>query len=280
MKKWTGIPYKDVGTHELYLDVFVPETAEKPPVILWVHGGGWNELNRTWSLVTPMLDLGYAVASVDYRYCDEAAFPAQLLDLKEALLFVRKHADEYGYDGSRIIASGDSAGAHLACLLGVSEGNAEWERPGEDYSVQAVVDFCGPVWFAGIVRPDAQAGDRPNIERLLGAPCGSKGFYARAAAASPLTYINGKEPPFLILHGSEDPTVPVAQARLLRNRLEEAGDVVHMYYIPGGVHALGGELLDRVVREFLDYYVKGEKTVTEPRVLAGHYRTLPKREQP
>ena len=76
----------------------------------------------------------------------------------------------------------------------------------------------------------------------------------------------------LIVHGSEDPVVAVAQARKLRNALEAAGDAVHLYYVPGGLHSMGGELLYAVMDEFLRYYLKGEKTVTEPKVLAEHYR--------
>ena len=84
-----------------------------------------------------------------------------------------------------------------------------------------------------------------------------------------------KTPPFLILHGSEDPAVPPDQSRLLRNALEEAGIPVHMYLVPGGVHALGGKLVYDVVQEFLDYYVKGIKTVETPPIEGTHERRDP-----
>lgn len=272
MKEWKNILFKTVEERRLYLDLFMPEDAVTPPIIMWVHGGGWNELNRTWSLVMPMLEKGYAIASVDYRYCDEAPFPAQMLDLKDAIVYLRRHAGEYGYDGSKLVLSGDSAGAHLACLAGLSEGNGAWEKPGEDYSVQAIIDISGPASLGDVVPPEAKAGDLGSIEKLLDAPCDSKAFFAAAAAASPLTYIRGGEPPVLIVHGSEDPVVAVTQARKLRNALEAAGDAVHLYYVPGGLHSMGGELLYAVMDEFLRYYLKGEKTVTEPKVLAEHYR--------
>ena len=100
MTEWKNILFKEIENRKLYLDLFVPEDVPAPPIIMWVHGGGWNELNRTWSLIMPMLERGYAVASVDYRYCDEAAFPAQMSDLKDALLFLKKHGDAYGYEDS------------------------------------------------------------------------------------------------------------------------------------------------------------------------------------
>ena len=91
----------------------------------------------------------------------------------------------------------------------------------------------------------------------------------------PITYINGTEPPFLILHGSVDPTVSPNQSRALRNALEAAGVPVHMYLVPGGVHGLSGVLIDQIVQEFLDYYVKGKTTVITPQLTSEHDRTIP-----
>lgn len=272
MKTYMDIPFLKTDVRTLCLDLYLPENVSEPPLILWIHGGGWNELNRDWNLMYPMTDQGYAVASVGYRYADEAAFPAQILDLKAALRFLKKNGALYGYDGSRIIASGDSAGAHLACLLGTSAGYAPWEEPGEDCSLQAVVDLCGPIDLGCMIPEGAKPGDRPGMERLLGAPCGTPEFAKKLKEACPVTYIDGSEPPFLIVHGTDDPTVPPAQSFLLRNALEQAGDRVQMYYVPGAVHSMGGELLIRVVREFLDFYIKGEKTVTAPPVLEQHFR--------
>ena len=100
-------------------------------------------------------------------------------------------------------------------------------------------------------------------------------FSGRAALASPDTYVDGTEPPFLILHGSADPTVSPDQSRMLRNALEAAGVPVHMYLVPGGVHGLSGELIDRIIQEFLDYYVKGKTTVITPELTSEHDRTVP-----
>lgn len=272
MKSYLDVVYKKVEGHELYVDFYIPEDVENPPVIMWIHGGGWTELNRKWCLVYPQLKRGYAVCSVDYRYADEAVFPAQMLDLKDALLFVKENGKKYGYDGSKVILSGDSAGGHLCSLLGVSAGNSDWEKEGCDYSVQAVVDFCGPTSF-GALRP-AEHEDNELFQVLFGGDGARKSLLGRVAAASPLTYVDGSEPPFLILHGSVDPTVDPQQSRLLRNALEEAGVPVHMYLIPGGVHGLSGKLLDDVVQEFLDYYVKNKTTVITPELTSEHDRTV------
>lgn len=277
MKQYLNVPYKETETHALCADFYIPEEIENPPVILWIHGGGWKDLNRKWCLVYPQLERGYAVCSVDYRYSDEAVFPAQMLDLKDALLFVKEHGATYGYDGSKVILSGDSAGGHLCSLLGVSAGNSDWEKPGKDYRVQAVVDFCGPCSLGELAGEDWD--DNQVINQLLGTKGEKKTIKGRGAAASPDTYIDGTEPPFLILHGSADPTVSPDQSRILRNALEKAGVPVHMYLVPGGVHGLSGELLDRIIQEFLDYYVKGRTTVITPQLTAEHDRTIPYRKR-
>lgn len=113
------------------------------------------------------------------------------------------------------------------------------------------------------------------MNELLGTKGDRKAIKGRGAAASPDTYIDGTEPPFLILHGSADPTVSPDQSRILRNALEEAGVPVHMYLVPGGVHGLSGELLDQIIQEFLDYYIKGKTTVITPELTKEHDRTIP-----
>lgn len=273
MKEYKNILYKRVKARDLYLDIFLPEEEENPPLIMWVHGGGWKELNRTWNLAMPMVEKGYAVATVDYRYCDEGMFPIQMLDLKDALLFLRIHAGQYGYDGSKIAVSGDSAGAHLAAMLGVSEGNQDWETIEGDYSVQAVIDMCGPVDLSMSFQGKEKSLD--DSAELLGVSATSKAGFGRAALGSPMTYIDGSEPPFLIMHGSEDPVVSPKHSILLRNALEKAGVPVMMYLVPGALHAFGGKLVVDIMSEFLDYYLKGTKTVETPEVKKCHCREIP-----
>ena len=163
--------------------------------------------------------------------------------------------------------------SHLCSLLGVSAGNSDWEKAGEDYRVQAVVEFCGPCRLGDPGHQDTA--DHDIVRQLLGVSDCGKALAGRGAAASPDTYVDGTEPPFLILHGSADPAVSPDQSRILRNALEAAGVPVHMYLIPGGVHGLGGELVDCVVQEFLDYYIKNRVTVLTPELQPIHDRTVP-----
>lgn len=267
MEKHLDIIYKKVEGRNLYLDIYVPD-EKNAPLVLWTHGGGWRSLNRKWNLVMPLVERGYAVASADYRYSDEEIFPAQMYDLKEALLYLKKHGAEYGYDASKIAVAGDSAGGHLAEMLGVSIGNKNWEREDEDYSVQAVIDFSGAVKLCNPKDTDC-------FSQLVGARLGTKTYTERVSMARPVNYIDGSEPPFLILHGSSDTVVSMQDPRSLRNALEDAGVPVHMYLVPGGEHGLSGKLVDDIVCEFLGYYLKGQKTVITPEVKEIHQRTVP-----
>ena len=109
MSRYEDVIYKMTDTHPLYFDLEVPEDVENPPLIMWIHGGGWKDLNRKWNLVSNMSGRGYAVASIDYRYSDEDCFPADIIDCKDALWYLRKHAAEYGYDPEKIIVHDFSA---------------------------------------------------------------------------------------------------------------------------------------------------------------------------
>lgn len=210
--------------------------------------------DRKSPLLRRQVQRGYALASIEYRLSGQALFPAQIIDCKDALAFLKQHAGEYGYDASRVAVGGDSAGGHLATLMGTTIGHADWEQPGTDYSVQAVVDYYGPT---ALCRdwPNAGRTDSPE-SLLLGAHTQTRRGRALAAAASPLTYVDGSEPPFLILHGDRDNTVPYAQSQYLRNALEEARVPVSMLRVLGGGHGFESPVADAAVDNFLDFYLK------------------------
>ena len=253
MKEILDIVYRETSDGPLMMDLFLPQGVDNPPLILWIHGGAWQIGDRKWCLLKRQADRGYAVASVDYRLSGTAIFPAQIVDCKEALLFLRANAAQYGYDGSRVAVGGDSAGGHLAALMGTSAGHSHWEPEGADCAVQAVVDFYGPTAFWRDW-PNARKDNSPEA-CLIGAPATSMQGRMLAAAASPLTYVDGKEPPFLILHGDCDDTVPYSQSLLLRNALEKAGVSVAMHRVFGGGHGFDSPAANAVVDAFLDRHL-------------------------
>jgi acetyl esterase/lipase len=253
------------GGHERQkLDLYLPAHAQKPPLVVWIHGGGWQNGSKDRTPTLALLSHGYAVASINYRLSSHAVFPAQIEDCKSAIRWLRAHAAKFGYDGDRIAAWGSSAGGHLVALLGVTGDEKEFDR-GErlDVSsrVQAVVDFYGPT---DLLNMDAQATaisrmkhDAPESPeaKLLGGPVQEN--TAKARRASPLTYVSKEDTPFLIVHGDADPLVPVAQSHTFVAALNKAGVDASLYVVKGGGH--GGfrdPEVDVRVRAFLDRVLK------------------------
>jgi acetyl esterase/lipase len=234
------------------LDIYSPTQGKPPyPVVVIIHGGGWTMGDKRGELplaaIPGFLALGFAVASINYRLAPDAVFPAQLLDVKAAIRYLRHTATEFGLDPDRIAVVGESAGAHLAALLGTTQGLAEFDDPAlgnPDVSsdVHAVVDFYGP---ADLTTSDAQralnppcpAEPDPNIGLLLGAsPAEAPDV---AAAASPITYLQpGRDvPPFFIAHGDVDCVVPHQQSVELHEAIEAvAPGRSQLTIVPGSGH--------------------------------------------
>jgi len=252
MKKILDIEYREVGGIKMYVDLYLPDGVESPPLIFWIHGGGWMHGDRKGCALLNQVERGYAVSSVEYRLTGTAPFPACIEDCKYALAYLRDNAAKFGFDPKRVCVAGDSAGGHLSALMGVSAGHADWEPEGADCSAQAVIDFYGPAGLSNMRPPDFT--ETEVLDLLLGMPIRSKKGQMAAAAASPVTYITGAEPPFLIIHGDKDDVVPIGQSYMLRNELEKCGVRVAMHTVFGGGHGFESAAVGAVINEFLDYH--------------------------
>jgi acetyl esterase/lipase len=223
------------------------------PLVVIIHGGGWTTGDKRGELasgaIPGFLDLGYAVASINYRLAGEAVFPAQLLDVKAAIRHLRANARAFDVDPDRFAAVGESAGAHLAALLGTTPDVAAFDdlalgNGGVSSAVQAVVDFYGP---ANLTTADAQrtlnpgcpTEPDPNIALLLGAPPAASPELA--TAASPVSYLHRSQrlPPFFIAHGDADCVVPYQQSVELHDAIEAvAPGRSQLAIVPGSGHYL------------------------------------------
>ncbi len=240
------------GFRPLLLDLYTP-AGPPAPVVLFLHGGGWRLGTRsvfcpTWRDWRPdpfgrLVAAGFAVASVDYRLSGEAVFPAQLQDATAALRWLRTRADELGVDADRVVAWGESAGGHLAALLGLTAGRPDLtELVGGEATapVAGVVDWYGPANLQTVqaqARPDAIArSDAPDSREslLVGAPVAQAPELARRA--SPVTYVHAGAPPFHLAHGSDDRFVPAGQSEELAGALRAAGVPVELTIVPGADH--------------------------------------------
>jgi acetyl esterase/lipase len=241
-----NIPYVENGHKRQVLDLYVPEEkSDKPlPLVIWIHGGAWFAGNRAQPPMLYLVSKGFAVASIDYRFSQDAIWPAQINDCKAAVRFLRANAAKYNLDPDHFGVGGDSAGGHLAAMLGTSGDVKELEGDlgNQDVSsrVQAVLDWFGPTDFTQMTQQSGPKSvlkhDGPNSPeaRLLGGPLEEK--LELAKTANPITYIDKKTPPFLIMHGDSDRVVPLGQSVILAKALIDAGAEVTMKTIPGADH--------------------------------------------
>jgi acetyl esterase/lipase len=237
--------YSRAGGQDRLADVFIPTSADRPPVVLWLHGGGWRFGDRRLApdLAAFAQASGLGVVSIDYRLSDEARFPAPVEDVKTAVRWMRSSAQELGLDGGRIGLWGSSAGAHLAACAALS-GEHQFitgEYPDYSSAVQAVVDGYGPMDFGSIdadrqvsasLGTDAEslgignlvaAGDPDSFEsRFLGVPVAASPDAVKLA--DPVHYLRPGSPPFLILHGQADTLIPCKQSEYLFRAIEGTGN--------------------------------------------------------
>lgn len=238
------LDYAGGGNRQQMLDLYTPEDAVGPlPLVVWIHGGGWRSGSKANCPALPLTKRGYAVASLNYRLTDEAHFPAQIEDCRAAIRWLKAHAKKYKIDPDRIGVWGASAGGHLAALLGTSANASGWDGVGghkdQSASVKAVCDYFGPVDFLHDYNPDRAAKADSPVGRLLGGPLSDKHDAARQA--SPLTYITSEAPPFLIVHGDHDTTVPIKQSELLLDALNKAKVPATLVKVKNGKHGAFGE---------------------------------------
>lgn len=242
------VNYADTKVLSQTLDLVVPPnpTGKPLPLLVYVHGGGWQLGDKRPNPMLGLVNMGYAVASINYRLSQEAVFPAQIYDCKAAIRWLRAHADQYHLDKERIGVGGDSAGGHLVALLGTSGDVKELEGDVGKYRdqpthVACVVDVYGPTdlsvfWQQAEKAKNVFVANKAGspIDQLFGGPVEEKTDLVKLA--NPITFVTKKTPPFLIVHGDHDPLVPLAQSEILKDALERAGVPVHLEVIKGGGH--------------------------------------------
>lgn len=252
------------GGRDLNMHIVLPkERSSKPaPAFVWIHGGGWMGGTKEGGLgaVGPFVRKGFVGATIEYRLSGEAPFPAQIEDCKCAIRYLRAHADKYNIDPERIAVGGSSAGGHLVALLGTSGGVQELEGTGgwpeQSSSVQAVLDLYGPTDFQLFVTTagyESHNKDGSPESRLLGGGAVLPQTEA-LQRVNPITYIDKDDPPFLIIHGSKDATVPPNQSQVLHAALQKAGVPSQLHIIDGAGHGgpqFGEPQIQKMKEEFL-----------------------------
>ncbi len=239
-----GIAYAESAGLDLKLDLYrphLPEGSAPPPVVVYMHGGGWVQGIRSGpSSVAFALELaaeGLAFASVDYRLAPEHPAPAAIEDCKLAVRFLRANAAGLGLDPNRIVAMGNSAGGHLACMVGLTLPSDGLEGKGlleVDSRVMGVVDLCGITDVTSLIHDAIRSPwVRAWIQR------GGEEGDRLARVCSPLSYASRQAPPFLVVHGQKDASVPFEQASRLAEALKNSGNDCRFVTLPDAGHLLG-----------------------------------------
>jgi acetyl esterase/lipase len=227
-----NITYLTIDSIALQLDAYIPAknlggnpwvefTEDRKPVLLYIHGGGWTDLNRTIRNlnIMPYIDKGFAVVNIDYRLLYQAPFPACIADCRYALNWIYENAAQYKFDTTRIVVSGESAGGHLALMTGFMKDDHEIfvpEKPiTRDLKVAAVINWFGVTDMEKIV----DFWNSEDFVRSLTGDSLTKEYIYETC--SPLMYVNPAVPPVLTIHGDRDDSVPFIHAQVLHDALNE-----------------------------------------------------------
>jgi acetyl esterase/lipase len=263
------VTFETIDKKPVKLDVAYPaDQGPGPfPMILCIHGGAWRAGDK--SKFTPMIESmarhGFVAASVNYRFTPKYNWPSQLDDSKAALRFLKSHAAEYHIDVDRVGATGESAGAQLALLLGFMP-DEPGATPLTSTRVRAVVNYYGATdissWHvAPFIDFLWQRHFHESIETGMAKFLGTNDRTSpQVKAASPITYVDDTSPPVLTFHGTLDPMVPFNQAEVLHKMLRKHDVVEKLVPIANGLH--GGwpqdvkASADQEALEFFDSYLK------------------------
>jgi acetyl esterase/lipase len=246
-----NVEYGKGGGHPLLLDIVRPNPAPSNamPAVIFIHGGAWRLGDKNHAPVRFLAEHGYFVASINYRLSSEAPFPAAVEDCKCAVRWLRANAGEYNVSSGSIGVWGASAGGHLAEFLGTTPDDPRYEGTGgwtnASSRVDAVVSFFGPSDFTGGIgkfrNADGSRGNYEVVKFLGGLPADKPDVYRDA---SPLTHVCKLCAPTLLVHGNQDPIVPLEQSTRMANALREAGVDVKFIVVTNGVH---GFLLNQMI---------------------------------
>ena len=239
------IPYAASAAGEpLRLDLYLPGAAGAP-LLVWIHGGAWENGNKSAMPLEPFIERGFAVASLDFSPASKAKFPGQVHEIKAGIRFLRSQADRYGYAAERIAILGASSGGHLAAVVGTSNGRDELEgmlgdQRSESSHVHAIVSYFPATNLTTILAQSTPFGLRirePALMRLLGAAPSDAEPLARLA--SPVFQVDRNDPPLLLLHGDQDPQMPINQSHELQGAYQRAGAEAELIVVHGAAH--GGD---------------------------------------
>ena len=276
---WPDITYRTANNTGLKLDVYAPrDRSSAVPTVMLIHGGGWVEYRKEQNVLSllPYLALGWAVVNVEYRLARVSPAPAAVEDCRCALAWVTRHAREYGFDTTKIVLTGNSAGGHLALITGLLPASSAFDRscPTADevrwnsgaepaLKVAAVINWFGITDVADLL-------EGPNAKHYAIEWFGSMSQREELARQlSPIQYVRPGSPPVLTIHGDADDLVPYSHAVRLHEALGKAGVPNRLVTIRGGGHGNFNR------QQMADNYAAIRDFLREQRLLGGEEAASP-----
>ena len=243
---------------DLKLDLIYPEdmSDKRYPCIVWICGGGWMRMDKSahLSYLSTLAHQGFVVCSVEYRTSNEGCYPMQIEDVKAAIRYLRAHADRYRIDKEHFGAMGESAGGFLTCMAALDHDKVHdvGEYLEESSSIQAACPWYPPTNLSTFKYKDAEECAASMESLLLG--YNTMRNIKEAYNSSPVSKVTKDAPPFLIIHGINDQTVPFEQSEELYDKLIENGCDADLIALEGADHAdlqfFQDELWDRIIDFF------------------------------
>ena len=240
--------YKTIDSTSLKLDIYHPKALKKEaPLIIFIHGGAWEKGKKSNVLhyLISYAQKGYITATIQYRLSGVAKYPAQLLDVSDAVQWLKSHAKEYNINVQKIAIAGGSAGAHLAMQYAYTNSSNSVDDNGIPTNVQAVINIYGPSDLTTEI-----AKKEKRVHRLFGKT------YEEAPEmykkASPIAYVNKNSPPTISFHGTLDELVPYGQSKKLHETLKAFGVPSYYHELQGWPHAMD---LSAKVFSYIQYHI-------------------------
>ncbi len=229
----TDIEFAKVGDVSLTLDAFVPEGKGPFLTVIFVHGGGFTKGDKQSyikPLFKPVSQAGMTWFSINYRLAPEHRWPACAEDVDTAIRWVKTHAAEYKVDPDRIALIGESAGGFLVTYAAATAK--------DDTRVNAIVPFYGAHDRAFQTTHFNKLGE--STKALFGITELNNEAWNLLRETSSTTHLHAGMPSCLLIHGDQDPQVPLEQSVRFQKRMQELGNHCELITIPGGGHGMGG----------------------------------------
>lgn len=261
-----NVEYAEIDGTKLHLQILLPFSRNNQemvcPCVVFVQGSAWmpqDVFAQLWR-VSKLAERGYVIAVVEYRHSGIAPFPAQIMDARNAVRFMRVHAAEYHVDPENIIISGDSSGGHTAMFAGMIHDDTENNLfPGISAEVKGIVNYygscsvmkddsnpiqvlhCQPDSPEGMVMGHVDLRDNLELKQKLSVECN----------ITEETVM----PPTIILHGTKDRTVNCEGSAILYRQMKKCGKDVRLYFIKGADHG-GAEFWTDQAIDIVDDFIK------------------------